>query len=66
VDGTAAHDRSAGALGTEAWKGLDALILGERRDREKLPRRDGAVASTTVDANLEHAGAPFYGSILLY
>ena len=54
VDPAEGHDGCPAALGAEARERLRVLALEERRDAQELGRRDRALSSAPVDANLEH------------
>ena len=55
VDPAVGDDRSARALRSERGKRLREASLLEGGNRQKLGRRDDALAATPVNANLEHA-----------
>ena len=55
VDAAERDDRRAGPLGAEGRECLRLAALEKRRDRQHLCRRDDALATASVDANLEHA-----------
>ena len=55
VDPAVGDDRSAGALRSEGGERLGEASLLEGGNRQKLGRRDDALAATPVDADLEHA-----------
>ena len=50
------NDRRSCALGAEGREGLGLSSFEERGHREQLGCRDDALATASVDPNLEHAG----------